>query len=106
MDELKRIDAELLGGQVAAEMAELSDSYVNAQRDLKVRLREKSPSGVPVRAHPGILLRDCHAHPCMDAHWESKTGQRCSNVVAATDHDDFGNLARDVCCQYCGQSAP
>ena len=32
MDELKRIDEELLGGQVAAEMAELSDSYVNAQR--------------------------------------------------------------------------
>ena len=103
VDELKRIDEELLGGQVAAEMAELSDSYVNAQRDLEVLLQEKSPLGV--RAYLGMLLRDCHAQPCMDAHWESKTGQRCSNLAAA-DHDDFGNLARDVCCQYCGQSAP
>jgi hypothetical protein len=104
VDELKRIDEEMLGGQVAAEMAELSDSYVNAQqRDLEVLLQEKSHLGV--RAYLGMLLRDCHAHPCMDAHWESKTGQRCSNLAAA-DHDDFGNLARDVCCQYCGQSAP
>jgi len=111
-DQLKLIDSELLGGQLAAEMAELSDAYVNAQRDQDVKLREKSHG-----ANLGTRLRDCHAHPCTDAHWEAKTGESCLNL-RAVDHSDsgpqsasqsfdsFGNLARDVCCQFCGQSAP
>ena len=107
---LRLIDEELLGGQLGAELAELSDSCGNTHRDEKIHLREKGNGG----ANLGTPLRDCHADRCTDAHWEAKTGQGCSNLLA--DHldsdaarllfDVFGNLARDVCCQFCGQSAP